>query len=49
MLNRLPPKERQIVDLLYHLSVLLHTAGSSWEEVTAELKRRHASSATASS
>lgn len=36
-------------DLLYHLSVLLPAAGSSWDDVIDELKRRHASSATASS
>jgi phosphoribosyl-ATP pyrophosphohydrolase/phosphoribosyl-AMP cyclohydrolase len=39
----------EAADLVYHLSVLLQVAGSSWEEVTAELRRRHASSATASS
>ncbi|MFC7536742.1 bifunctional phosphoribosyl-AMP cyclohydrolase/phosphoribosyl-ATP diphosphatase HisIE [Sphingomonas sp. GCM10030256] len=39
----------ETADLLYHLSVLLPEAGSSWEEVMVELKRRHASSATASS
>jgi phosphoribosyl-ATP pyrophosphohydrolase/phosphoribosyl-AMP cyclohydrolase len=39
----------EAADLVYHLSVLLQAVGSSWEEVTAELKSRHASSATASS
>ena len=39
----------EAADLLYHLTVLLPSAGSSWMEVIAELKRRHASSATASS
>lgn len=39
----------ETADLVYHLSVLLQAAGSSWEEVTAELRRRHASSASASS
>lgn len=38
----------ETADLLYHLSVLLPEAGTSWNEVIAELKRRHASSATAS-
>ncbi len=39
----------EAADLIYHLTVLLPAAGSSWAEVIAELKRRHASSATASS
>ena len=40
----------EAADLVYHLSVLLHAGGSSWEAVVAELKRRHAPSrATASS
>lgn len=39
----------EAADLLYHLTVLLPAAGSSWADVIAELKRRHASSATASS
>lgn len=39
----------EAADLLYHLTVLLPSAGSSWVDVIAELKRRHASSATASS
>ncbi|WP_294173799.1 bifunctional phosphoribosyl-AMP cyclohydrolase/phosphoribosyl-ATP diphosphatase HisIE [uncultured Sphingomonas sp.] len=39
----------EAADLVYHLSVLLQAAGSSWEEVTVELNRRHASSASASS
>ena len=38
----------EAADLLYHLTVLLPAAGSSWADVIAELKRRHASSATAS-
>lgn len=39
----------EAADLIYHLAVLLPAAGSSWKDVIAELKRRHASSATASS
>ncbi len=39
----------EAADLIYHLAVLLPAAGSSWTDVIAELKRRHASSATASS
>ena len=41
----------EAADLLYHLTVLLHATGSSWDEVLAELRRRHApaSTATASS
>ena len=41
----------EAADLLYHLTVLLHATGSSWEAVTDELRRRHAeaSSSTASS
>lgn len=38
----------EAADLIYHLAVLLPAAGSSWTDVMAELKRRHASSATAS-
>lgn len=37
----------EAADLIYHLSVLLPAAGSSWVNVIAELKRRHASSPTA--
>ncbi|WP_118857279.1 bifunctional phosphoribosyl-AMP cyclohydrolase/phosphoribosyl-ATP diphosphatase HisIE [Sphingomonas mesophila] len=39
----------EAADLLYHLTVLLRETGSSWAEVTDELRRRHASSATAAS
>lgn len=39
----------EAADLIYHLAVLLPAAGSSWTDVIIELKRRHASSATASS
>jgi phosphoribosyl-ATP pyrophosphohydrolase/phosphoribosyl-AMP cyclohydrolase len=40
----------EAADLVYHLTVLLEASDSSWEQVTAELRRRHsASSATASS
>ncbi|HXG99957.1 MAG TPA: bifunctional phosphoribosyl-AMP cyclohydrolase/phosphoribosyl-ATP diphosphatase HisIE [Sphingomicrobium sp.] len=39
----------EAADLLYHLTVLLPAAGSSWTDVISELKRRQASSATASS
>jgi phosphoribosyl-ATP pyrophosphohydrolase/phosphoribosyl-AMP cyclohydrolase len=39
----------EAADLVYHLTVLLQAAGSSWEEVTAELKGRHANIASASS
>jgi phosphoribosyl-ATP pyrophosphohydrolase/phosphoribosyl-AMP cyclohydrolase len=40
----------EAADLVFHLTVLLHAAGLSWQSVLAELRRRHAeSSATASS
>lgn len=39
----------EAADLVYHLSVLLHAGGSSWEGVMAELKRRHAPSKTTAS
>lgn len=40
----------EAADLLYHLTVLFESAGTSWEAVVTELRRRHdASSATASS
>ena len=39
----------EAADLVYHLTVLLEASGSSWSAVLAELRRRHASSATASS
>lgn len=39
----------EAADLIYHLAVLLPAAESSWADVIAELKRRHARSATASS
>jgi phosphoribosyl-ATP pyrophosphohydrolase/phosphoribosyl-AMP cyclohydrolase len=39
----------EAADLVYHLTVLLEASGSSWDAVLAELQRRHASSATASS
>jgi len=39
----------EAADLLYHLTVLLPAAGSSWMAVIDELKRRHVSSAIASS
>jgi phosphoribosyl-ATP pyrophosphohydrolase/phosphoribosyl-AMP cyclohydrolase len=31
----------EAADLVYHLTVLLHSAGSSWDEVIAVLKLRH--------
>lgn len=40
----------EAADLVYHLTLLLHTRGLSWSVVIDELRRRHAaSSATASS
>lgn len=39
----------EAADLVYHLSVLLHAGGSSWQGVMAELKRRHAPSSTTAS
>lgn len=33
----------EAADLVYHLTVLLHASGSSWDEVVAVLKDRHAS------
>lgn len=40
----------EAADLVYHLLVLLHASGSSWQDVMTELERRHAAStATASS
>ena len=40
----------EAADLIYHLTVLLEASESSWEQVLAELERRHAPSrATASS
>lgn len=40
----------EAADLLYHLTVLFQSAGTSWDAVMTELRRRHgASSATASS
>ena len=39
----------ETADLLYHLTVLLQAAGSSWRAVMAELTRRHAESNTTAS
>ena len=37
----------EAADLVYHLTVLLQATGLSWGDVTDELRRRHASKATA--